>query len=169
MSLPYKSIIKKFRHACTLCRGGEKNALPSLQPLWCHLQAHFLTGLEDLTINFLKTPSPALPPPPPPSTGHSLTSCLENRRFSSLFPPQPKRKPQRSLPDFFSGHLFSLERTSFGSRSWRWWRRKSKPCSSNLMMQRSVSRPYKGSWTVNWKIAKKWENSYFTLSFLWRT
>lgn len=104
MSLPYKSIIKKFRHACTSCRGGKEPCLP-LQPLWCHLNPHFLTGLEDLAINFLKTPSPFPPPSPPPhpSTGQPLTSCLKNRHFYNFF--HPTIKPQRSLPDFLSSRL----------------------------------------------------------------
>lgn len=103
--------------------------------------------------------SQPFPPPPHPSTDQSLTSCLKNRRFSNFSPAQPQRKPQRSLPGFLSIHLLSLGRKTIGSRSWRWWRRKSKPCSSNLMMQRSVSWRSKGSWTLSWNSAKKWENS----------
>lgn len=102
MPLPFLSIIKKFRHACILRRGGKQPCLP-LQPRWCHLRPHFLTGLEDLTINVL----PALSPPSTTtSSQHRPVSRFlpEESPLLQLFPPllhQPSRKPQRSLPDRF--------------------------------------------------------------------
>lgn len=169
MSLPYKSIIKKFRHACTSCRGGKEPCLP-FQPLWCHLKPHFLTGLEDLAINFLKTPSPFPSPPSPPphpSTGQPLTSCLKNRHFYNFFHPPISANHRDRCQTFWAVAFLVLgAEETIGSRSWRWWRRRSKPCSNKLMKRRSVSWRYKGSWTVSWNCAKKWENLEFVHRFL---
>lgn len=83
-----------------------------------------------------------------------------------LFFPPRQRQPQKPLPAFLSSRLFSIGRKTIGSRSWRWWRRKSKPCSNKLMKQRSVSWGYKGSWTRSWNCAKKWEKSHYSRSTL---
>lgn len=164
MSLPYKSIIKKFRHACTSCRGGKEPCLP-FQPLWCHLKPHFLTGLEDLSINFLKTPSP-FPPhhhhlhhhiPAPASLSHPAWRIATSTTFFTPLSAQTTEIAARLSEQ--SPFLYSVRKKAIRSRSWKWWRRRSKPCSNKLMRRRSVSWRYKGSWTVSWNCAKKWENS----------
>lgn len=161
MSLPYKSIIKKFRHACTSCRGGKEPCLP-IQPLWCHLKPHFLTGLEDLAINFLKTPSP-FPPTITTTSQHRPASHFlpEESPLLQLFfhPPISANHRDRCQTFWAVAFLVLGGEKAIGSRSWRWWRRRSKPCSNKLMRRRSVSWRYKGSWTVSWNCAKKWENS----------
>lgn len=139
----------------------RKTALPSSPTPMMSSKTTFPHRIGGSHHKFPENSQP-FPPPPHPSTGQSLTSCLKSRRFSNFFPPNPSANHKDLCQTFWAVTLFRSAEETIGSRSWRWWRRKSKPCSSNLMMQRSVSWRYKGSWTLSWNSAKKWENSHYS-------
>lgn len=159
---------KKFRHACILCRGGKQPCLP-LQPRWCHLRPHFLTGLEDLAINVL----PALPPihhliPAPASLSFPSWRIAASPTFS-LSSTNPSANHRDLCQTFFYYYYYyyfgifrSGEKKHTVLRTWKWWRRKSEPCSRSWMMRKSESWPFKESWTLRWNSAKKWEKFHYS-------
>lgn len=111
-----------------------------------------------------KFPENSQPIPP------TITTATSQHRPASHFLPEESPLLQLFSPHYQtteiaarlseqSPFLRSVGEKAIESRSWRWWRRRSKPCSNKLMRRRSVSWRYKGSWTVSWNCAKKWENS----------
>lgn len=169
MSLPYKSIIKKIP-TCMHFVSWRKRALPSPPTPMMSPKNTFPHRIGGSHHKFPENSQPISPSNTNATSQHRPVSHFlpEESPLLKLFSsPSRQRQPQKSLPDFLSSRLFSTGRGTIGPRSWRWWRRKSKPCSSKLMKQRSVSWGYKGSWTRSRNCAKKWEKiALFTISLL---
>lgn len=141
----------------------RKRALPSPPTPMMSSKTTFPHRIGGSRHKFPENSQPILPPPTPPphpSTGQPLTSCLKNRHFYNFFHPPISVNHRDRCQTFWAVAFLVLGgEKAIGSRSWRWWRRRSKPCSNKLMRRRSVSWRYKGSWTVSWNCAKKWEKS----------